>query len=387
MKIFIIPSWYPYPSNPINGTFFKDHAESLAEAGHEVVVVAAEVVSLKSFFRSQKDLKTRIYEEKGVKTYQSLALNRHPKHPEAFYRQYTALLKHLLDKALQDEGRPDLIHVHSSLWAGAALADFDTGIPMIISEHLKEFLIYKGFSDFQKKLIQHAYNKADAVIAPSSAVMKRIKQYFNIPGQCGTHIIGNMVDTEYFKPPENKFPTNRFTFLVVAMLRPEKRIDKIIETFIPIGNTQLAKIRIIGNGPEFKKLKETARNCSLTRQVEFVRDTGKDIVLKNLQHADVCMLYSKMETFGVSLVEALSCGVPVISGNIGGPNDFITKQNGILVPIDNPIALKDAMKEMIEHPEKYDPLKIREDIVRRYDKKVIVKKLETLYSCRLSEKN
>ncbi|MBW6458922.1 MAG: glycosyltransferase [FCB group bacterium] len=387
MKIFIIPSWYPYPSNPVNGTFFKDHAESLAEAGHDVVVVAAEIVSLKSFFRSQRDLKTRIYEEKGVKTYQTLALNRHPKHPEAFYRQYIGLLKQLLDKALQDEGRPELIHVHSSLWAGAALAEFDLGIPMIISEHLKEFLIYKGFSDFQNKLIQQAYDKANAVIAPSSAVMKRIKQYFSIPGQCGTHIIGNMVDTEFFKPLEVRPVSNRFTFLVVAMLRPEKRIDKIIETFIPIGNTHLAKIRVVGDGPEYKILKETAVNCSLTHQVEFVRDTGKDIVLKNLQHADVCMLYSKMETFGVSLIEALSCGVPVISGNIGGPNDFITKENGILVPVDNPIALRDAMKEMIEHPEKYDPKKIREDVVRRFDKKVIVKKLETVYSCCLSEKN
>jgi L-malate glycosyltransferase len=379
MKIYIIPSWYPYPSNPINGTFFKDHAESLAEAGHDVVVVAPEILSLKSFFVSHRDLKTRIYEEKGVKTYQTLVMNRHPKHPEAFFKQYTALLKNLLDKALQQEGRPDLIHVHSSLWAGAAIAEFGMDIPMIVSEHLKEFLIYNGFSDFQKKLIQNTYRHAAAVIAPSSPVMKRIKQYFKIPEECRTHVVGNMVDTEFFKPLEEKPHTNRFTFLIVAMLRPEKRLDKIIEAFIPIGNTQLAKIRIVGNGPEYKKLTETRKNCSLTRQVEFVRETGRDIVLKNLQHADVCMLYSKMETFGVSLVEALSCGIPVISGNIGGPNDFVSKENGILVPLDNPVALRDAMKEMIKHPEKYDAKKIRESVVKRYDKKVIIRELESIY--------
>ncbi|MDD3966462.1 MAG: glycosyltransferase family 4 protein [Candidatus Neomarinimicrobiota bacterium] len=380
MKIFILPSWYPYPSKSVNGTFFKDHAEALAEAGHRVVSVAAEIVSLHDIFRVRRDLGVRIYEEKGVKTYQHIALNRHPKQPEAFYRHYRKLLKSLLDNAIAKEGKPDLIHVHSSLWAGAALASYDLDIPFLVSEHLKEFLIYKGFSDFQKRLIGECYSKAKALISPSTAVEKRIKQYFHLPESCTSHVVGNMVDTNFFKPAESKPFINRFTFLIVAMLRPEKRIDKIIESFISIGNTHLAKIRIVGDGPEYRHLLETARNCSLTRQVEFVRETGRDVVLKNLQKADVCMLYSAMETFGVSLVEALSCGVPVIAGNIGGANDFVNKSNGILVPVDNHIALQDAMKEMIEHPEKYDRTQIRENIVKRYDKKVIIRKLEEIYT-------
>ncbi|MDX9777533.1 MAG: glycosyltransferase family 4 protein [bacterium] len=380
MKIFILPSWYPYPSKPVNGTFFKDHAEALAEAGHQVVSVATEIVSLHEFFRVRKDLGMRTFEEKGVKTYQHLIVNRHPKQPEAFYRHYRKLLKELLDSAIAREGKPDLIHVHSSLWAGAALASYKLNIPFIVSEHLKEFLIYKGFSDFQQQLIQDCYHNAEAVISPSTAVEKRIRQYFKLPETCRSYVVGNMVDTDFFKPAGSKPFVNRFTFLVVAMLRPEKRIDKIIEAFISIGNTHLAKIRVVGDGPEYRHLVETAQSCSLTRQVEFIRETGRDVVLKNLQKADVCMLYSAMETFGVSLVEAMSCGVPVIAGNIGGANDFVNESNGILVPVDNPIELQDAMKVMIEHPQKYDRKKIREDIVKRYDKKVIIKKLEEIYA-------
>lgn len=380
MKIFILPSWYPYPSKPVNGTFFKDHAEALAEAGHQVVSVAAEIVSLQEFFRVRKDLGIHVYEEKGVKTYQHLIVNRHPKQPEAFYRHYQKLLKALLDTAISREGKPDLIHVHSSLWAGAALASYNLNIPFIVSEHLKEFLIYKGFSDFQQQLIRECHKKAKAVISPSTAVEKRIRQYFKLPETCRSYVIGNMVDTDFFKPADSKPFVNRFTFLIVAMLRPEKRIDKIIESFISIGNTHLAKIRVVGDGPEYRHLVETARACSLTRQVEFIRETGRDVVLKNLQKADVCMLYSTMETFGVSLVEALSCGVPVIAGNIGGANDFVNNNNGILVSVDNHIELQEAMKEMLEHPEKYDRKKIREDIIRRYGKKVIIKKLEEIYA-------
>ncbi|MDZ7797355.1 MAG: glycosyltransferase family 4 protein [Candidatus Marinimicrobia bacterium] len=380
MKIFILPSWYPYPSNPINGTFFKDHAESLSQAGHEVIVVAAEIVSLRSYFSSRKDLGTRIYRENGVKTYQCLAINRHPKHPEAFYKRYRKILKTLLDTALGKEGKPDCFHVHSSLWAGAALASYDLDIPFIISEHLKEFLLYNGFSTFQKRLINASYRKASALIAPSTPVMKRIKQYFTIPPQCRTHVVGNMVDTEFFKPPENDLPKNHFTYLVVALLRPEKQIDKIIRAFMSIGNTNLAKIRVVGDGPEYEYLHKTARECSLSRQVEFIRKTGREVVLNNLQNADVCVLYSVMETFGVALVEALSCGVPVIAGNIGGANDYVNEDNGILVPVDDPMALHDAMNSMINNPEKYDSQKIRRDIAKRYDKNVIIAKLEAIYT-------
>jgi glycosyltransferase involved in cell wall biosynthesis len=379
MKIFVVPSWYPFPTKPVNGTFFKDHAEQLAKAGHEVVVVATEIISLKEYFNVRKDLGTRVFTENNVKTYQQLVINKHPKKPEAFYARYQKLLKTQLDEVLKKEGKPDLFHAHSSLWAGAALVSYDLGIPIIVSEHLKEFLVFQGFSDFQQKLIQGTYNKIRGLIAPSTQVMNRIQQYFRIPDTCTTHVVPNMVDTDYFKPLDEKPFVNRFTYLIVAMLRPEKRIDKIIEAFVSIGNTHLAKIRIVGDGPEYQKLKDAAVAHSLTRQVEFIRQTGKDVVLKNLQKADVCMLCSKMETFGVSLIEALSCGVPVIGGNIGGATDIITKKNGILVPIDNPIALSEAMKEMIEHPEKYDRKEIREDAIKRFDVKVVIGKLEEIY--------
>ena len=379
MKIFIIPSWYPYPSKPINGTFFKDHAEQLAKAGHEVVVLATEIISLRDYFNVRKDLGKRVFTENNVKTYQHLVINKHPKNPEAFYKRYQKLLKEQLDEVLAKEGKPELFHAHSSLWAGVALVSYDMGIPIVVTEHLKEFLIYRGFSDFQQDLIQGTYDKIQGLIAPSSAVMNRIEQYFNIPENCTTYVVPNMVDTEYFKPLDKKPFVNRFTYLIVAMLRPEKRIDKIIESFVAIGNTHLAKIRIVGDGPEYQRLKEVAVEHSLTRQVEFVRETGKDVVLKNMQKADVCMLCSKMETFGVVLAEALSCGTPVIGGNIGGATDIINKDNGILVPIDNPIALTEAMKEMIEEPEKYDADKIRKDAIARFDVKVVIAKLVEIY--------
>jgi len=379
MKIYIVPSWYPYPSKPINGTFFKDHAEQLAAAGHEVVVIATEIISLKDYFKVRKDLGTRVYTENNVKTYQQLVINKHPKKPEPFYKRYQKLLKAQINEVLENEGKPDLFHVHSSLWAGAALVSYELDIPILVSEHLKEFLIYRGFSDFQHHLIQNTYDKIQGLITPSTAVKKRIEQYFRVPGSCPVNVVPNMVDTDYFKPLDKKPFVNRFTYLIVAMLRPEKRIHKIIEAFVGIGNTHLAKMRIVGDGPEYRKLKESAQEHSLTRQVEFVRDTGKDVVLSNLQRADVCMLCSKMETFGVSLIEALSCGVPIIAGNIGGANDIVNKENGILVPIDNPIALQEAMKTMIEEPEKYDRKKIRDDAIKRFDKKVVIGQLVEIY--------
>lgn len=379
MKIFVIPSWYPYSHNPINGTFFKDHAEKLQESGHDVTVVATEIISLKGFFSSRSDIGKKIYSEQGVKTYQQIHMNRHPGNFSKFYTRYKKEFKILLEEAIKKEGLPELFHVHSSLWAGAALCEMELGVPIIVSEHIKEFLIQNGFDEFQHQLIQYTYNNVQGLITPSTAVMESIKNTFNIPTSCKTQVIPNMVDTEYFVPLKNKPDNDRFTFLIVAMLRPEKRIDTIIKAFMPIGNNFLAKLSILGDGPEFKKLHDLAGEISLERQIKFLKKKGKSEVLKNIQKADVCLLYSEMETFGVTLIEALSCGIPVIGGNVGGANDIITPNNGIIVPVNSPKALQKAMKNMILNIGRYDRDKIREDAVKRFDKKVIIKKLEKLY--------
>lgn len=381
MKIFIIPSWYPYPENPVNGTFFRDHAKALVKAGHDVTVVAVEIASLKSFGKLFPPHSIKKYDDEGIKTYQQVCVNHHPKNEKGFYSRYCELLDTLLTQALKEEGKPDLIHVHSSLWAGAALAEMKLDIPFIVSEHIKEFLIPGGFSIFQQGLINSCYKHAKAVIAPSQAVLTSIKTNFTLPENCGSHCVGNMVDTDYFKPMDDKPFRNRFTFLIVSLLRKEKQIPMIIRAFSPVANTHLAKIRIVGDGPEYKNIKNEIAFYSLERQVELVRETGRDAVRHHMQRADAFLLYSKMETFGVTLIEAMACGLPVISSKAGGPDDFVNKTNGILVKDNNNIhELTDAMKQMGNNYENYDPNKIRENIVNNYSQPAIVSKLEKIYS-------
>ncbi len=377
MKIFIIPSWYPYPSNPINGTFFKDHAEKLAEAGHDVTIVSTEIISLRSIFKSRTDLGKKIYQQQGVKTYQHILMNQHPGNYPKFYERYKEAFKSLLNKAMQQEGKPELFHVHSSLWAGAALCEMNLGIPIIVSEHIKEFLLDDGFDAFQHKLIQYTYDHIQCLVTPSTAVMEAIKKQFKVPES--SKIIPNMVDTDFFLPDKNKNINDRFTFVVVAMLRPEKQIDKILEAFMTVGNNYLSKLIIVGDGPEAKSLLKLAQELSLSRQIKFIQKTGKEEVLRNMQQADVCLLYSEMETFGVTLIEALSCGIPVIGGNVGGANDIITPENGLIVPTNDLKALQNAMKDMILNIKRYDKDIIRKDAIKRFDKRVIIRSLEQLY--------
>ncbi|MFA6618724.1 MAG: glycosyltransferase family 4 protein, partial [Candidatus Neomarinimicrobiota bacterium] len=268
---------------------------------------------------------------------------------------------------------------HSSLWAGAALCDMKPGVPIIVSEHIKEFLIPDAFDDFQHKLIQYTYNNIQGLIAPSSSVMEAIQSTFKIPDSCKTQVIPNMVDTDYFVPLKDKPDNERFSFLIVAMLRPEKRIDTIIQAFIPIGNNFLARLNILGDGPEYKNLHTISEEFHLDRLVKFLKKKGRTEVLNAMQKTDVCLLFSEMETFGVTLIEALSCGIPVIGGNVGGANDIITPENGLIVPTDDPKALQQAMKYMINNIENYDRDKIRDDAVKRFDTKVVIAALEKFY--------
>lgn len=381
MKIFIIPSWYPYPESPVNGTFFRDHAKALVKAGHDVTVVAVEITSLKSIGKMFPCQGVKKYNDEGIITYQQVCINHHPKNEKGFYSRYHDLLDKLLKQVLKEEGKPDIMHVHSSLWAGAALAEMNLDIPFIVSEHIKEFLIPGGFSIFQQTLINSCYKSAKAVIAPSQAVLTAIKTNFLLPENCSSHCVGNMVDTDYFKPLDEKPFRNRFTFLIVSLLRKEKQIPEIIRAFSPVANTHLAKIRIVGDGPEYKNIKNEIAFYSLERQVELVRETGRDAVRHHMQRADAFLLYSKMETFGVTLIEAMACGLPVISSQAGGPNDFVNKSNGILIKDNNNIhELTDAMKQMESSCENYNSNKIRQNILNNYSQPAIVSKLEKIYT-------
>ena len=125
---------------------------------------------------------------------------------------------------------------------------------------------------------------------------------------------------------------------------------------------------------------QLSKSLGIENAISFMSTTPKVELIKLLQHANVFVLFSDVETQSVILLEALCCGIPVISSRCGGPEEYITPENGILVDVENEEQLTEAMENMIRNKDKYNPSTIRSSIVDMVSRDSIAKKFLQMYS-------
>ena len=369
MKIFIVPSWYPSRLAPGSGVFFAEWAGMFATAGHEVTIVANILHSLKKLFNYSK-LALRRPEaspDGGLHTYRRERINLYPLQPQRSFRAYQRNLLQLFRQALEERGRPDVVRIQSSLWAGAALADelTDRSIPYTVSESLKEFLLPGAWTPFQQRMIGRSYSGAGRIVASSRAVEQAILADFGeAAGKTATipDAVIEMVPADVSPPP-----AERFEFVAVAYFRPEKRLDLLLDAFADVAaQTDRARLSLIGDGPLRGRLERQIRRLSLTGKVELTGYLPQPAVMARLARYHCLVLPSEVETFGVALLEAMACGLPVISTRCGGPEDIVTGETGLLVPPGDLAALSAAMGEMLDGYGRYDREAIRQSARHRF---------------------
>ncbi|NOZ74655.1 MAG: glycosyltransferase family 4 protein [FCB group bacterium] len=127
---------------------------------------------------------------------------------------------------MKDQGSPDWVWIHSSLWAGAALAPLlaELRIPFLIEEHLKEFLFPERLTSFQSRLIQKTYNRTTRVAGPSRAVVAALQSRFVLPDHRGL-VLPNPVDSIVFTLSEKPPDPIPVVWVSVGLFRKEKRYD------------------------------------------------------------------------------------------------------------------------------------------------------------------
>ncbi len=156
-------------------------------------------------------------------------------------------------------------------------------------------------------------HRVDLFIANSTFVKERIRRYYNRDSA----VVFPPVDTDSFKPVDT--PSENY-YLSVSALVPYKRIDIIVDAF----NENGKKLIIVGKGPDEKNLKKISKG-----NIEFKKDLPFEELLDLYQNAKA-FVFAGIEDFGISFVESISCGTPVISFNKGGVKDIVNDTNGIL---------------------------------------------------------
>ena len=271
---------------------------------------------------------------------------------------------------------PDLLHAQTFLGGLVAMRiSKKYKIPYLVTEHQTPIIT----DDLPKWKIPHmktVYDNASITIAISHELKKKMESSFT---NKQVTVVPEFIDTRKFSIGLQKH--SGFNFIAVGDLIPRKGFDVLIRAyklFVEQGFKQTS-LTILGDGKEEQKLSGLAASLQIGNQVRFPGRCSQEEVADYLKQSDVFVMSSKVETFGIVVIEAMASGLPVISTKCYGPLDIVNESNGILIPIDDIEEMKNAMVYMYQNRNQYDKLEIRNHVLENFSNEVITKRLIGFY--------
>ncbi len=298
-----------YPTYGGSGVLATELGKALAEKGHNIhFITYQQPVRLSGFHTNI------FYHEVRVPTY-----------PLFDYPPYeTALASTMVD--VVNNNNIDLLHVHYAIPHAAAaymakqiLAKQHKIIPVITTLHGTDITLV-GRDKTYSPVVTFSMEESDLLTAVSNNLKEETYKNFTISKEI--EVIHNFVDVKRF----NKKPVNAFKKLIApngekiivhaSNFRKVKRVDDVVKTFLLIQKEIPCKLLLIGDGPERPEIESMTRDCPSFESIKFL---GKQEQMEDiLPIADLFLLTSEYESFGLAALEAMAAEVPVISTNAGG---------------------------------------------------------------------
>jgi len=377
MHVLIIPSWYPVHKKDFGGSFFRDQAINLNKNGIKVGVIAPALRSLSNFSSLfSLNFGTKYEMDEGICTLRFHGLKFFPFSVRLNRWYWRFLGQKIYLQYIKENGKPDIIHVHSMIygifWSEVIFEKFN--VPYIITEHSSEFAL-SDIKDSLKTHLSVALKKAKLRVAVSSSFAKILNDFFKL--KSSWDVIPNMVSDVFFNKnneyQKGQIECNNFHFLIVGNLNKNKNHEFLIKSFVrTFRDKKSVKLWIVGEGPEKLILTELVNELKVIDQVIFFGSISRCEVVNFFKDCDVFLLNSKFETFGVSCIEALAMGKPVISTDSGGPNDIIIDNfNGLIIDQNDEAKLNEAMLHLFHNYNKFNSKNIIEDCYRRFSSQTI----------------
>jgi glycosyltransferase involved in cell wall biosynthesis len=239
--------------------------------------------------------------------------------------------------------------------------------------------VLSGLRQLIKPLVKYALRNSAVVAAVSNYSLANCQKL----GAKKCVLIPNGVDTQKFYPKAKESPSENPHIVTTSTLIPRNGLDTLIKGFkLLLENVPNASLTIAGEGPLEKELKSLAQELGIESKVKFIATLPHEKVPELLWSADLFVRPSIYEGFGMSFIEAMASGVPVVACPVGGVVDFIThRQTGMLVPPNDPEALKGAMLSLLHNRKLYRRIRTKAlELVRdRYSWDSIAAKVNEVY--------
>ncbi|MGB1370250.1 MAG: N-acetyl-alpha-D-glucosaminyl L-malate synthase BshA [Flavobacteriaceae bacterium] len=264
-----------------------------------------------------------------------------PNYPLFHYQPYElALSSKIVDMVKVHQ--IDVLHVHYAIphaYAGymakKMLHEEGIELPIVTTLHGTDITLV-GSHPFYKTAVTFSINKSDAVTSVSQSLKEDTQRLFNTKKDIT--VIPNFIDLDKYTPTTKNcqrdllaMPDER-VITHISNFRSVKRIPDVIHIFNVIQKEIPSKLMMIGEGPEREKAEQLCTELNIENKVVFLGNSNE--VNKILCFSDLFLLPSETESFGLSALEAMASGVPVVSSNSGGlPEVNINGLSGFLSPV------------------------------------------------------
>jgi N-acetyl-alpha-D-glucosaminyl L-malate synthase BshA len=364
-----------YPTYGGSGAVATELGIALAHRGHEVHLISyASPFRLRHFaehvFFHEVDLSSGAYPLMEYFPYDlALAVKQHE----------VASREHL-----------DVLHVHyavphaTAAFLAKQMMAAERDLKVVTTLHGTDITLVGQARSFFT-ITKFSIERSDAVTAVSEYLRQETYRAFDCQ-PCAIEVIPNFVNLEEYSPrdgaPRPAFaPPGKKLVMHVSNFRLVKRVPEVVRVFARIRSTVPSVLVLVGDGPGRAEAESEAERLGVQDEVFFL---GKlDTVADLLQAADLFLMPSQSESFGLAALEAMACGVPVVASRIGGlPEVVIDGQTGWLVPPGEDATIEMAKKGVAVLTDRSLWRRVREAAVaraREFSVERVVPQYEALY--------
>lgn len=354
-----IPSWFPIPENNVLGIFTEEHIFAAKQTGFQQFVLYLHTSDMLANFQLKEDSAYISIKGKWNKLL-------------VFWRILKVLRK--------NTGSPSCIHLHVSTCFHAFVALVLGKVycaKIVVTEHWTGFRTGKyALLPYWRKIISKRIIRKAFAVTTVSSFLRADMQVCGLEGHF--EILPNILQAPSKAVSVNNAKNESPNVLMVAdMVDENKNISGFIKAFNLFQvKYPTAKANIVGGGIDLERITKMASSNS---NITVHGAKPHSFVYKLFSKTDFYVCASYVETFSVSVAEALMHGKPVVTTKCGGPEGFVSENNGFVCKEASVIELEVGMEHVWRNYEKYNPVEIASFTEKQFGLNTVVHKLQSIY--------